>query len=78
MGWFGENVQKLCGSSGVGIDMWRKGEVGNLYVILCWPLHQTNHREMYSKQLIILNNKILRILQNVPRETHVADLIYYI
>ena len=24
--------------------------------------------------LIILNNKILRILQNAPRETHVADL----
>ena len=28
----------------------------------------------YLNKLIILNNKILRILQNAPRETHVADL----
>ena len=33
----------------------------------------------YLNKLIILNNKILRILQNAPRETHVADLysVYY-
>ena len=28
----------------------------------------------YLNKLIIVNNKILRILQNAPRETHVADL----
>ena len=28
----------------------------------------------YLNKLIILNDKILRILQNAPKETHVADL----
>ena len=33
-----------------------------------------NTYETYLNKLVILNNKLLRILQNKPRKTHTADL----